>query len=167
MSDDFPQAVVREIDGQLVLDDPVALDILRAFQGISLEKTLALNADRVAHFKRRLLEKNLTPQEACIVIINVDNSAGRPLADELMPGANWDSIRATGALPFARGLAMRDGIQQYLTVIDQHSGLNASKELQKAQGVAVVVLDHEMIAVFESPLEDNNTWTRVLLDGES
>jgi hypothetical protein len=165
MSDDYPQAVVREIDGELVLDDPMALAIIQAFKGASLQKTLADNADRVAHFKRRIIERGMTLQEVCIVIINVDNSAGGPIANLLMPGTDWDAIRAQGQIPFARGLAMREGMQNALDMIDKETGTTeAGQQLRRAEGVPVIVMDHERIEVFESPLDDNNVWVKILVD---
>src|SRR6185436_4774477 len=48
---------------------------------------------------------------AVVVLLNVDDVHGGPIADMLMPGHNWQEIRDRGEVPFARGLAMRSGIQ--------------------------------------------------------
>jgi len=48
-----PMAVVREVNGQVVLDDPVALGIIHAVEKHNCRNTLEMNADRVVHFKRR------------------------------------------------------------------------------------------------------------------
>ena len=86
--DDYPRAVVREIDGQLVLDDPDAVAVIHAVEKHNCRNTFEMNADRVAHFKRRLAERDMTADQAVIVLLNVDDVHGGPLADALMPGHN-------------------------------------------------------------------------------
>ena len=119
--DDYPRAVVREIDGQLVLDDPDAVAVIHAVEKHNCRNTFEMNADRVAHFKRRLAERDMTADQAVIVLLNVDDVHGGPLADALMPGHNWQEIRDRGELPFARGLAMREGIQEALGTFDKEA----------------------------------------------
>lgn len=137
-------AVVREIDGQLVLDDPVAVAVISAVEKHNCRNTLELNVDRVEHFKRRLTERGMTPDQAVIVLLNVDDVHGGPLADVLMPGHNWQEIRDRGEVPFARGLVMRDGIQKALNAFDK----DAAKKLKSMTEVAVVVVDHGVAEVF-------------------
>ncbi len=144
-SDGEPQgAVVREVDGQLVLDDPVAVAVIHAVEKHNCRNTLQMNTDRVEHFKRRLVERGMTSDQAVIVLLNVDDVHGGPLADALMPGHNWQEIRDRGEIPFARGLAMRDGIQEALGVFDK----DAATKLQGMNDVAVVVVDHGVAEVF-------------------
>lgn len=143
-NDDYPRAVVREIDGQLVLDDPDAVAVIHAVGKHNCRNTLGLNADRVQHFKQRLTDRGMTANQAVIVILNVDDVHGGPLADMLMPGHNWQEIRDKGEVPFARGLAMRDGIQEVLGTFDEE----AAKKLLGMTGVAVVVVDHGVAEVF-------------------
>ena len=143
--DGEPQgAVVREINGQLVLDDPDALAVIHAVGKHNCRNTLELNADRVEHFKRRLTDRGMTPVQAVIVLLNVDDVHGGPLADALMPGHNWQEIRDKGEVPFARGLAMRDGIQEALGTFDN----DAATKLRSMSDVAVVVVDHGVAEVF-------------------
>lgn len=137
-------AVVREVDGQLVLDDPIAVAVIRVVEKHNCRNTLELNADRVKHFKRRLTERGMTPDQAVIVLLNVDDVHGGPLADALMPGHNWQEIRDKGEVPFARGLAMRDGIQKALGAFDK----DAATKLQSISDVAVVVVDYGVAEVF-------------------
>ena len=137
-------AVIREINGQLVLDDPVAVTMIHAVEKHNCRNTLELNADRVAHFKCRLTERGMTPDQAVIVLLNVDDVHGGPLADILMPGHDWQEIRDRGEIPFARGLAMRDGIQEALGAFDK----DAATKLQGMSEVAVVVVDHGVVEVF-------------------
>lgn len=141
---DMPRAVVREIDGQLVLDDPDALAVFQAVGKHNCRNVLSLNADRVQHFKTRLADRGMTAADAVITIINVDDVHGRPIADLLMPGFNWQEIRDRGEVPFARGLAMRDGIQEVLEVFDQE----AATKLRGMTEVAVVVVDHGVAEIF-------------------
>jgi len=141
---DATGAVVREVDGQLVLDDPVAVAVISAVEKHNCRNTLEMNADRVEHFKRRLTERGMTPDQAVIVLLNVDDVHGGPLADALMPGHNWQEIRDKGEVPFARGLAMRDGIQEALGAFDK----DAATKLQSISDVAVVVVDHGVAEVF-------------------
>ena len=141
---DATGAVVREVDGQLVLDDPVAVAVISAVEKHNCRNTLELNADRVEHFKRRLTERGMTPDQAVIVLLNVDDVHGGPLADALMPGHNWQEIRDKVEVPFARGLAMRGGIQEALGAFDK----DAATKLQSISDVAVVVVDHGVAEVF-------------------
>lgn len=64
-------AVVREVEGQLILDDPEALAVIRAVSKHNCENTLKLNTDRVVHFKQRLTERGMTAKQAVIVLLNV------------------------------------------------------------------------------------------------
>ncbi|MDD5463612.1 MAG: hypothetical protein PHP62_00505 [Candidatus Moranbacteria bacterium] len=141
-------AVVREIDGQMVLDDPEALAMIQAVNAHNgkqnCRNTLAINAERVLHFKNRLTERNMSASDAVIVLLNVDDVHGGPLADALMPNYNWQEIRDQGEVPFARGLAMREGIQEILGGFDKE----AAKKLLEMSEVAVVVVDHGVAEVF-------------------
>jgi len=143
--DGEPQgAVVREINGQLVLDDPIAVAVIHTVEKHNCRNTLELNADRVKHFKNRLAERGMTADQAVIVLLNVDDVHGGPLADALMPGHNWQEIRDRGEIPFARGLAMREGIQGALDTFDKE----AAEKLQGMTDIAVVVVDRGVAEVF-------------------
>ena len=140
-----PRATVRKVDGHLVLDDPEALAVIKAVEKHNCRNTLELNADRIAHFKQRLVDRNMSADEAVIVVINVDDIHGGPLADALMPGHNWQEIRDRGEIPFARGLVVRDGIRECL----EHFDFEAATKLHKMTGTAVVVVvDHGVAEVF-------------------
>jgi hypothetical protein len=152
-SDNESQAVVRVVEGQLVLDDPAALGVMAAVEahnrGIAKENclaTLRMNADRVAHFKGRMDVLKKSPKEVVIVLINVDDVHGKDMADSLMPGneAMWQSFRDQGQVPFARGLAEREGIQNCLNLIDSE----AAGKLRDSTGTAVVVVDHGTADVY-------------------
>ena len=142
--DDYPRAVAHRINGQMVLDDPDAVDMINAVGKHNCKNTLGINADRVEHFKQRLAELGMTADQAVIVLLNVDDIHGGPLADVLMPGHNWQEIRDRGEIPFARGLAMRKGIQKALSAFDKE----AATKLRGMVDVAVVVIDHGVAEVF-------------------
>ncbi|SRR6266568_779549 len=141
---DQPRAVAREIDGNLVLDDPDALAFARAVEKQNCRGTLDMNADRVAHFKNRLVERGLTPQEVVITVINVDDPHGAVLAEALMPGHDWQAYRDRGEVPFARGLAGREGVQGFLDAIDEE----AATKLRDMTDPSVVVVDHGVAEIF-------------------
>jgi hypothetical protein len=139
-----PKAVVRMVGGQLVLTNPPPVAIARAVEKHNCRNTLELNADRVAHFKTRLEERGMAASDAVIVVMNVDDVHGGPLADALMPGFNWQEIRDRREIPFARGLAGREGIQKALELFDKE----AAVKLRGLADVAVVVVDHGVAEVF-------------------
>ena len=145
MSDkSVPQAIVREMDGQLVLDDPAALAMIQAVGKHNCARTLEVNADRVAHFKKRVAELCLSTEDVVIVVLNVDDPNGELLADALMPGNNWQEIRDRGETPFARGIAKREGLQGALEILDKA----AAEKLQNMKGLVVVVVDHCVAEIF-------------------
>ena len=143
--DDLPQATVHSVNGGLVLVDPVGAAMISAVEKLNCEQTLKNNADRVTHFKNRLSERGMSPNDAVIVILNVDDPHGGPLAEVLMPGEDWQQYRDRGEVPFARGLAMRPGIQEALASFDQDA---AAKLLSVVDDVAVVVVDHGVAEIF-------------------
>ena len=147
MTDDQePRATVREIDGELVLDDPDAVAMIRAVGKHNCKNTLLLNQKRVEHFVQRIPERGLTGMDAVIVFVNVDDAQGGPIANGLMPGANWQEIRDRGEIPFARGLAVRQGIQASLALFDPE----AAEKLAAIAGIAVVVIDYGVAEVWEA-----------------
>lgn len=139
-----PRAVVPEVDGQLVLDDPDAVAFIRAVGKVNCEKTFELNAERVGHFKKRIDERGLTSADVVIVILNVDDPHGGPITEMLMPNHNWQEYRERGEVPFARGLAARDGIEAAIGIFDPE----ASAKLREMKDVAVVVVDHQVAEIF-------------------
>jgi len=146
MSEKEPRAVVRKFDGKLVLDDPDALALARAVKKHNCRGTLDMNADRVSHFKSRLEERGMSARDAVITVINVDDAQGAVLAEALMPGHDWQAYRNRGEVPFARGLATREGVQGFLDAIDE----DASAKLRIATEVSVVVVDHGVAEIFSA-----------------
>jgi hypothetical protein len=135
---------VEMVDGQLVLNDPAAVGMIKAVGKHNCKNTLEINADRVQHFKRRITERGSHSGEMVIVLLNVDDPNGAFVANILLPNMNWQEIRDRGEIPFARGLALREGIQKMVDALDREVG----ERLEKA-GTAVVVMDHGVVEVFE------------------
>lgn len=134
-------------DGNIVLDDPSARGMIEAVSKHNCKATFEAQLDRVDHFVRRMEQRGDDPNQICIVLINVDDPHGRPMAELLMPGFNWQEIRDRGEVPFARGLAGRTGIQDILSTFDIEAAVKLSE--MKDQ-IAVVVVDHGHAATFEA-----------------
>lgn len=142
-------ARVHEINGTLVLEDPDALAMIKAVARHNCRLTFEGQAERVTHFKGRIAARGLSPDDVVIVLLNVNDSCGKMLADVLMPGqdAVWQSMRDEGLVPFARGLAVREGIETAIATLDQEIG----DKLGAMKGkVAVVVVDHGVVEAFEA-----------------
>lgn len=103
--------------------------------------------DRVWYFDERMRQRNLTFEDCVIVILDVDDIHGGPLANELMPGHNWQQIRDSGQTPIARGLAGREGIQEVVDSISKRVG-DAMRELHET---VVVIMTAGKVGVFAVP----------------
>lgn len=141
------EAVVGVVDGQPVLDDPVAEAVMgvadeynRSVAKTWCAETLRLNADRVAHFKGRAGDR----RDVVIVLLCVNDAYGAVLADALMPGHDWQADRDRGETPFARGLAGLDGIVRALEVYDRE----AADKLRALGGLGVVVVNFGVAEVY-------------------
>ena len=139
-----PIPTIREVDGKIVLIDPVALAIVRATAKSNCRHTLRMNAERVSHFKNRMRERGDSPSDVVIMLVNANDKHGGPLADILVPGCDWQAIRDRGEVPFARGLAGREGIQEMLDVLDKEAG----DKLREMKEVALVIVDHGVAEIF-------------------
>jgi len=136
----YPRTTVFVVSGQIVIDDP----FIRTLNKQKCYDTYVLNKDRVEHFRQRVVDRELTPDEVVIVVINVDDINGGPIADILMPGFNWQEIRDQGQIPFARGLATREGMQEIITYFDAEAG----EKIRSKKDLAVVVVDHGVAEIF-------------------
>ncbi len=104
-----------------------------------------MNGTRVRHFADRIPLLDKTAADTVIVIINVDDPYGGPIAEGLMPGYNWQPFRDRNEIPFARGLANRAEMQEILSKFDK----DAANKLEKMPNeIAVVVVDHLAADVF-------------------
>jgi hypothetical protein len=138
-------AEVREIDGQMVLVDPEGAAVVKAINKLNCNNTLAMNDERVRHFKQRIIDLGRSSKDVLIVLLNVDDPNGGLLAEKLMPNYDWDQYRLLGQVPFARGLATREGIQEFLDILDKDAG----DKLRAIPGVAVLVLDFGVAEVYD------------------
>lgn len=118
--------VKRTADGTLVLHDPDAAGMVAA---VECENLLAMCADRVQHFARRMVERGSDPRETSILLVDVEDAHGGALADLLMPGHDWQAYRDRGEHPVAVGLvpsrgmapvvdAIQGGAAEALTCVD-------------------------------------------------
>lgn len=145
------EAYVTEVDGQLVLVDPVAAGIIEAINGLNAKCynnciiTFHSQMDRVEHFAKRIKELNNDPKNVVILLANVDNDLGAALADALMPGYDWQQFRDRGEIPFARGLVARAGIQNLL---DNINPLEGEKLRNANDNIAVLVVDYDTSEIF-------------------
>ncbi|MEK7059307.1 MAG: hypothetical protein AAB971_00945 [Patescibacteria group bacterium] len=141
-----PSATVTEVDGQLVLEDPVAVAFVRAVEKHNCESLLLDNTERVEHFKRRADELGRSQADTVITLINVDDQHGSVLADILMPGEDWQAFRDRGETPVARGLAQREGIQAFLEAMDAE----AAEKLKASDQLSVVVVDRGVAEIYSA-----------------
>jgi hypothetical protein len=132
----------------IVLDSPIDVAIIRSVEKHNCLLTLKNQAERVQHFARRIADRGDSTKDVVIVLIHVNDPHGGPIANLLMPGkeAMWQEIRDQGQVPFARGLAGREGMQEALELFDAE----AAEKLQRMpeDKVAVVVVDHGVAEVF-------------------
>ncbi len=141
--DEYPRARVIKVDGQIMLEDPDAVEMIRA---ISLAGFHDHNKERIEHFRGRAKTLEKTSEEAVIVLLNVDDPIGGELASILMPGHDWQAYRDRGEIPIARGLAVRDWIQDALGAFY----IPAATKLKTwdFDRLAVVAVDHGVAEVF-------------------
>ena len=149
MSDEY-KAIVHEVDGTLILEDPAAVEVVQAVNKHNCLNTLTLHRDAVIRFLLRAQELELDPAETTVVIINVDDVNGGPIADVLMPNneAQWQALRDDGEVPFARGLANREGMLLALAHFDPA----AAAKMEKLESIPVIVVDHAVAEVYESAI---------------
>lgn len=148
------RATVREVNGQVVLDDPDACavaHVVAKYSGEAAKYKCRLffeqNAERVAHWKRRIEEIGSNGHESLIVLLNADDPSGGPLAKILMPRADWSGFRERGQTPVAAGIVTRRGMQDVVNRIDREAG---DKLAAMVGVVAVVVVDHGTAEVFRA-----------------
>jgi hypothetical protein len=135
---------VKEVDGRLVLDDPDALAVMRAVEKHNCRVLLDDSSERVQYFKGRMIERGLPTKEFCIVLLNVDDRHGGPIADLLMPGHDWQAYRDQGQLPVARGMASRGALSEIVASFDKEAG----DKLRDLEGPVVLVVDRGVAEVF-------------------
>jgi hypothetical protein len=138
------EAYVTVIDGKTVLVDPVAYAFMQAVNKANCENTYLAQIERLQHFKNRISEKGLDPKTVVINLINVDAPYGGEIAEALMPGYDWQQHRDKGEIPFARGLAMREGMIEIIALIDKE----VAEKIRNMEEVPVIVVDHSVVEIF-------------------
>jgi len=95
--------------------------------------------------------KHLMPQRSkfltntVIIRVKVDTTLGRPLADELCPNTNWQTIRDSGRIPFVEGTVDRVRLMGMLATVDEH----ATTLLQEvSSGPTIVLVENDTIEVY-------------------
>lgn len=138
----IPQVVEHE--GQLLLNDPDALAVIKEIAKQNCENTIKNNLDRIVHFKNRVLEKSMNYHEVVVVIANVDTEIGKIIADATMPGFDWQQFRDRNEVPYARGLCLKNGIYEIVNHFDRDEAL----AMEDYEGYMVVVFDFDVIKTF-------------------
>ena len=149
---DYPTAIVREVNGQLVLDSPMDEAVInaidrhnRGINRLNCEAAFKAQADRVAHFKGRCTTLGHNPADYVIVLLSVDDLHGGCLADTLMPGFDWQVIRDRGEAPWARGLVVREGLKALVASISPEK----AAEMDTPE-LVVVVMSHGCVEIFQA-----------------
>ena len=142
----YPEPVIREKGGLVTIDIPTSLAVIRAMAKYKCEAIFDSQSERIAHFVKRIHSRNLTAEDVVIVLLQVGDSNGFMITDILMPGHDWQSCRDRGEIPFARGIAGREGIQKAIDSFD----IEAGNKLRQMDGIAVVVVDHGVAEVFQA-----------------
>lgn len=144
---DYPRARVTQDPetGATILDDPDALACVRAVSKHNCKVLLEDNYERVLHFAKGRMS-SLAVDDYCIILLNVDDRHGGPIADILMPDQDWQSVRDQGLVPVARGIVMRNPISDVISSFDPEAATKL-RDLEKGS-TAVLVVDHGVAEVF-------------------
>lgn len=97
--------------------------------------------------------RKFKPNEVALVAIDVDDPDWRKFADHLMPGEDWEAIRAKGLKPVARGIVTWEVVEYVKTVCpDITEGISTSPReghlycfVMAAGGVAVYEIPYNTI----------------------
>lgn len=147
-----PRAVVVPAPGGgVAIVDDTAAAVARSVAAARCRDTFEGQRARVDHFRRRILERGDVPWQTCIVLLNVDDPNGGPIARALMPGneTEWAALRLQGLLPFARGLAVTEGIVAALEAFAPEAATGL-RGLVAGNKVPCVVVDHGGAAAFDA-----------------
>lgn len=108
------------------------------------------NAEAVVRFRQRAEELGRSGVDTVIALINVDDEIGGVLADALMPGHNWQAYRDAGQEPIAQGLALKDGIPEFL---ESYGHMNSGALLRDSSDLKVLVVDSGVSLLIDSDFE--------------
>jgi hypothetical protein len=93
--------------------------------------------------------RGLKPREFFVICINVDDPAWTDLAQELMPGHDWQEYRDRGETPVARGSVDRASVGGYLAHVCPAIAPALMNPDVSEKCIQVVVLDAGGAAVYE------------------
>lgn len=117
---DAPTATVREVNGQLVLEDPVGYAVMCSVERVNLYRA---DPEAVRRLELRAEKKGAeVGSPFAVVVIDVDCPTWADLVDMLMPGHDWDQFRSRGEKPVARGVVPRDFLCTLLDDVRKQSG---------------------------------------------
>lgn len=140
------RAFIHTQNGQHVIVDPDAVAVAKVLSKHNCQTMLDANAERVAHFKRRITERGESGTDIVIVLIDPGDEHGGPIADVLMPGYDWQAIRDRGEAPVARGLARREPITEMVSMFDVDA---ATKLRAKPDALFAVVVANGVAEAYE------------------
>lgn len=113
-------------------------------------EALELHAERVTYFKKRIQEKGLDPHGMAIVVINVDDKNGAPIAESLMPNHDWQIYRDRGEIPFALGIVYREGLDKEVAKFDKLT----ARKLTEAADLPILVINTGAAEVFIADIKN-------------
>lgn len=116
MDKDQPTATVREVDGQLVLEDPVGFAIMTSIERLNLYNS---DPESVKRLEARAVEKSKSNESFGVVIIDVDVATWTDLVEALMPNYDWQQFRDRGEKPIARGVVPRGLLMEMLGIVNE------------------------------------------------
>ncbi len=61
-----------------------------------------------------------------------------------MPGHDWQQYRDKGETPFARGLAMKEGMVEMIAAFDKE----AAEKIKQMKEIPVIVMDYNVVEIF-------------------
>lgn len=124
------------------------LDLYLALARLACHRLYIDNEERVAGFEEKLKLKKANHKEHAVVLLCADDPNGKDLADVMMPGFDWDAVRAAGHVPVARALVKREGMQVMIDAFDPNMGAL----LREASGLAVIVVDQGLVEIYNRPM---------------
>lgn len=118
-----PQATVREVNGQAVIDDPQGLAVLGAIERHNLYRA---DPDATERLEARAREKTeQTNKPFGVIMIDVDVPDFADMAEALMPDHDWDSYRGRGEKPVARGCVPRELLVEMVNAVREDARVGA------------------------------------------
>ena len=109
--------------------------------------TAIANAEMIAYYTKRVIERRELPAEIAILVLNADDVHGTLLAEVFMPDHKNSTEREQGKDFFMGGILPRDILGQVIGKIS----IEAATRLCDMHEIPVVVIDHGTAVVFPAP----------------